>query len=489
MRDARDTSREARQGARDTARDTREYGRDLRRDSREEWQDTRRDARDARRDVRQESDWRSDFRDDARDFARDAAGEAAEYGRRTAREAFDTARDENWRNRDAGREWNEYGRETGRQWQEYADDTIRDSRDFARDDDRSRDRDDDRDSLNRRDSFRDSRDEFARDSYRDRDDAQSRSRDSFRDTRDDYRTDRDTRFAGERRRDARDTRISRSQIDNFRATSVSARDLGLSLARTSRGLVVDDVRAGALAATIGLRPNDRIVAVEDYRVTSEDQFVRYLFDEDWRHDRVSVIVVRDGREVPIYVRPVQLIERLVVREDSDPIATFGIVLDDRYDDELVIRQVWPNSVAYRAGLRPGDVIVRFHGQRLTSPRQFVQVFNRVDARQAPIVVERDRNLREFVVNIPSNPRMSSGQRTTYRRQLDDGRFGRDQGAQIQYGGEVYQDTYGAPSGVITTQPGQPVFPGQFQPAQPVQSPTQLEDRSDRPGILPRLFGR
>jgi predicted metalloprotease with PDZ domain len=247
-----------------------------------------------------------------------------------------------------------------------------------------------------------------------------------------------------------------------------------------------------------LRPNDRIVAVEDYRVASEDQFVRYLFDEDWRHDRVTVTVIREGREVPVYVQPVQLIEQLiVVQDDYDPLNTLGIVLDDRYEDELVVRRVYPNTVAYRAGLRPGDVIVRFRGQRLSSPRQFVQALTRIEVAQAPIVVERDESLREFVVSMPSELRTTSQRRTTYRREFDDGRFGdrgatqwRDStGGPVQYGGEVYTETYGAPSEVITTQPGQPIFPGQFQPAQPVQPPGRVDDRSERPGILPRLFGR
>jgi hypothetical protein len=470
---ARDTAREAREGARDSARDTRDYARDTRRDYRDEWQDARRDTRDARRDLRE--DRRTDFRDDVRDFARDTAREAADYGRRTAGEAIDTARDASQRGRDAGREWDDYGRETGREWRDFARDTVRDARDFARDDDR---------------------DDRRRDAVDDRDSIRSRDSRDLRDSRDDFRSDRGS-FADTRSRDAR-SRISRSQIDNFRATSVSARDLGLSLARTSRGLIVDDVRANAIARTIGLRPNDRIVSVEDYRVTSEDQFVRYLFDEDWRYDRVTVTVIRDGREVPIYVQPVQLIERLiVVQDDYDPLYTFGVVLDDRYDDELIVRRVLPNTVAYRAGLRQGDVIVRFHGQRLSTPRQFVQVLNRVDVQQAPIVVERDRRLREFQVSLPDELRTTSQRRTTYRREFDDGRLDnrgdtrwRDQrGAQIQYSGELYEDAYGAPSGVIPTQPGQPIYPGQYQPAQSVQPPGRIDDRSERPGILPRLFGR
>jgi predicted metalloprotease with PDZ domain len=262
-------------------------------------------------------------------------------------------------------------------------------------------------------------------------------------------------------------------------------------------LIVQDVRSGALAANIGLRPRDQIVAIQDYRVSNPNQFVQYLFDPDWRYDRVPVWVVRNGREVPIYVRPAQLIERLiVVQSDYNPLITFGVVLDNRYDRDLVVRRVIRNSPADRAGVQPGDVIVRFYGQRLSSPQQFVQAINRVDVRQAPIIVERDNSLRELMVSMPGELRTTSQQRTTYRQQLDSDRsdsrnttqWQGQSAPQVRYGGEVYQDSFGT-SGAIITTPGQPIYPGQYQPAQPVQPSNRIDDRSDRPGILPRLFGR
>jgi hypothetical protein len=107
--------------------------------------------------------------------------------------------------------------------------------------------------------------------------------------------------------------------------------------------------------------------------------------------------------------------------------------------------------------------------------------------------------------VPTELRTTSQERTTYRRETDGRQFDnrydtqidtrsntqwRSQpGSQIQYGETIYQGTYG-PSGVITTQPAQPVYPGQIQPVQPVQPRTRIDDdRFERPGVLPRLFGR
>ena len=42
------------------------------------------------------------------------------------------------------------------------------------------------------------------------------------------------------------------------------------------------------------------------------------------------------------------------------------------------------------------------------------MLNRVNVAQAPIVVERDRRLREFQVSLPDELRTTSQRRTTYR---------------------------------------------------------------------------
>jgi len=72
-------------------------------------------------------------------------------------------------------------------------------------------------------------------------------------------------------------------------------------------------------------------------------------------DRVPVVVSRDGREETIYVQPSVLTEDYGYTE-VDPMEQFGIVLDDRYDDRIVVWKVVPRSPAYYAGIREGDVI-------------------------------------------------------------------------------------------------------------------------------------
>jgi hypothetical protein len=132
-----------------------------------------------------------------------------------------------------------------------------------------------------------------------------------------------------------------------------------------------------------------------------------MFAEDLRHERVTIVVLRNGREVPIYVRPVTIIEELVmVRDDFDPVQQFGVVIDDRRPREVVVTRVLPGTPAFRAGIRQGDVITTFRGQRLIGPQQFVQVLSTVEPGPAPFEVTRNRQVQELQVELPRMARQS-----------------------------------------------------------------------------------
>ncbi len=74
-----------------------------------------------------------------------------------------------------------------------------------------------------------------------------------------------------------------------------------------------------------------------------------------------MIVLRDGREDVVYLEPT-----VFYADESydDDYTYFGVVLDDRYPDRLIVLRVYPDSPAFIAGLREGDEITTFHGQRL-----------------------------------------------------------------------------------------------------------------------------
>ncbi len=375
-KDTRDSAKDAGKAAKESAKETRDTAKDAAKDTRDSAKDTSKSAKDTAKDTRDAAkETAKDRAKDTRDSARDSANDSRDSAHDTRDSARDSSRDSRDPDRDSARDTR---------------DSTRDNRDAARGSDTRDTRDSARDTRDSRDVNRDSRD--SRDSRDARD-----TRDVTRDSRDsrDPRDIRDSRTT----RDSRST--SRSQIANFRADSVTATDLGVRFGRASdRGLVLDRIESNAVFADLGFRRDDVIVSVADRPVTSEREFIRWLFAEDYRDERITIIVLRDDREVPIYVRPARIIEEIVVVEDHyDPLREFGLVIDDSRDT-IVVQRVYRDTPAFRAGIRDGDVITTFRGERVRSPREFVRLVERVEPGAVPVEVLRDERTQQFDVTMP-----------------------------------------------------------------------------------------
>jgi hypothetical protein len=404
---AKDTAKSTKDAAKDTAKSTKDSAKTTTDRAKQGAKDTTERAKSATKDtVKTQRDTAKGARDSARDAARDTRDSARDAARDTARDPRSITRD----TRDArttrdARDLEEDADARERDLRE--DRELRDTRDIDR-------RDIDRRDIDRRDIYRrdidrrdiDRRDIDRRDIDRSEVDIDRRSIDR-RDV-DIDRRDTDRRDVRSDVRTRTDARISRSRVDNFRADSVTARDLGVTFGRASdRGLVIQDFARNAVLADFGLRRGDVIVSVADHPVASERVFFRWMFAEDVRDERITIVVLRDGREVPIYVRPVTLIEELVmVNDDYDPLQQFGVVIDDRRPREVVVTRVLPGTPAFRAGFRQGDVITTFRGQRLLGPQQFVQVLSTVEPGQVAFEVNRNRQVQELQVDMPRMARQT-----------------------------------------------------------------------------------
>jgi len=170
--------------------------------------------------------------------------------------------------------------------------------------------------------------------------------------------------------------------------------------------VISDVSTRGPIAKLGFREGDRIVSVNGRRVAREDEFLDILLHSDAR--RVNVVVFRDGREETIYVEPA------VFNEDSettevDPLERFGIILDDRYDDRVVVWRVIPRSQAYYAGFRPGDVIVTFGGHPYRTRTEFERGSRDWKTGDSNVQIRRGDRTRDLSFE------MSNGDRSSDRR--------------------------------------------------------------------------
>jgi len=222
--------------------------------------------------------------------------------------------------------------------------------------------------------------------------------DQGRDQRTQGQNDQRSRDTGRQTRD--ESGAAASGRSTFRSSDVRAPDIGLWFDRSDRnGLVISDISSKGAISRLGFHEGDRIVSVNGYRVNRETDFLNYLFANDVREQRVKVIVERDGREEVVWVEPTMLVEDYQY-VDNDPLENFGVVLDDRYDDRIVIWKVIPQSPAYYAGLRAGDVFTTFHGRPVTTRQDFVRIIGDLREGEVPVQVRRGERVRDFAVDVP-----------------------------------------------------------------------------------------
>jgi C-terminal processing protease CtpA/Prc len=194
----------------------------------------------------------------------------------------------------------------------------------------------------------------------------------------------------------RDDRAQRRTA--MRPNDMRGPDIGLWFNRGNRdGLVISDVSNRGPIAKLGFRESDRIISVNGHRVTREPEFIEYLMASD--ADRVPVVVSRDGREETIYVQPSLLTEDYEYA-DENPLEQFGIVLDDRYNDRIVVWKVLPRTPAFYAGIREGDVITTFGDRPYHNRSEFEKALVGVKSGEANIQVRRGDKTRDLSVDVP-----------------------------------------------------------------------------------------
>jgi len=177
-----------------------------------------------------------------------------------------------------------------------------------------------------------------------------------------------------------------------------APDIGLWFNRPSaNGLVIADIAPTAAIANLGFREGDRILTVNGRPVVTEPEFMQSLITGD--PNPVQVVVFRDGRNQVVTVDP-SLFTQQVAFAPTNPLDQFGIVLDDRFDDRIVVWRVIPESPAFYAGFRPGDVVTTLGGQPFRTRTAFETALAGMRTGQANIQIRRGDRVRDLVIDVP-----------------------------------------------------------------------------------------
>jgi predicted metalloprotease with PDZ domain len=283
--------------------------------------------------------------------------------------------------RDTAREAREGARDTAREVR----DTVQDAREGARDT-----------ARDARDTIRDTR-EGARDTVRGARDAAG---DTIRGTRDTVRDVRGLNAAGRARA-------------NLRWQDMQAADVGLWFDRNVRdGLVIADVNTQGPIAKLGFEEGDRIISVNGQRAVRPADFMEFLFTSKVADGRVAVIVDRGGKQQTIYLEP-EVILTYVNRYESNRLEEFGIFVDDRIPDRIVVWRVTPRSPAFFAGIRAGDVIVNFNNKPVSTQDELKQLAAKVDAGPITVDVQRGDKTRQLQVDFQANAEVRSALRPDY----------------------------------------------------------------------------
>ena len=187
---------------------------------------------------------------------------------------------------------------------------------------------------------------------------------------------------------------------------VTASDLGLTFSEetSDKGLKITKLSSKGIASKLNFREGDIIVSVNDHRARTDRDFVRWINAN--RDDRITVIVLRDDREVTVYLEPDVIFQETVVSQS----AWLGVDLEDRVTDSAVVRKVHPNSPAERAGVKSGDVILAVAQVEIDSPEHLGQVIGKMRPGDE-VEIEVERNRQTKVVDATLGRRESVSQRT------------------------------------------------------------------------------
>jgi C-terminal processing protease CtpA/Prc len=278
---------------------------------------------------------------------------------------------------------------------------ARDSAQEARQDFRGTAREDRRDIRDARESagdkIGDTRRE-ARGEVRDaRQEAGSTIRDDRHTTRDARETARDTvrddrQQIREARRDAREARRE------FIAERLRSGDIGLFFRRLADRLQISDVAGTGAIAQSGLKEGDEIVSVNGKPVHSEREFVDTMFADHETNKPAQVVINRKGQQQTLSINTKPFVEEHL--NSDHQLQDFGLVLDQNDPNHVKVQTVMPRSPAFYGGVKSGDVITRFNGQRVNAVKDLIQTIAGLTSNSTSVEVNRNGGSRSLDIEVP-----------------------------------------------------------------------------------------
>ncbi|PLX95549.1 MAG: peptidase [Desulfuromonas sp.] len=171
---------------------------------------------------------------------------------------------------------------------------------------------------------------------------------------------------------------------------------------SAEGALVSSVAAGSPADQAGLKRGDIILSLNDQHIASMTDLPR-LVAEIPVGETAKVTVFRDGKERDFNVQVGELEDTVQAKKtsnnDSLGLSVMEISpelrrrLNIQAEQGVVITAVTPASPAAESGLRPGDVIVEFNNQQITSTQDLTAALKQSDQNTIQrLLIQRGKGL-------------------------------------------------------------------------------------------------
>lgn len=157
--------------------------------------------------------------------------------------------------------------------------------------------------------------------------------------------------------------------------------LGVTMRDVPGAVEIAGVMPNSPAAEAGLRPGDRILAIDGQAVRTSNDLIRIVTARQ-PQSRVEVAVDRSGLQGTLHAT-------LSDEHDVFRRAALGVTLSRVSHDGVRVLQVVPDSPAAKAGLKMGDRILALNGQHTTGYADVIQMIGTLEPyTEIEILVDR-----------------------------------------------------------------------------------------------------
>jgi regulator of sigma E protease len=166
--------------------------------------------------------------------------------------------------------------------------------------------------------------------------------------------------------------VRNENVINLNYTAAAGKSGGLNFYEVMSlpRVAVKDVRPGSNSSIAGLTGGDVILSINDKQV----YFIEQYNEEISTESALNYVVLRGVKVVNLKV-------------------------DLPQKERVIISDVYPGSNAEKAGLMPGDMVLRINGQDISSPADVSKVSKTYSNQKVQYEVRRDGRINEIVVDV------------------------------------------------------------------------------------------